>query len=60
MFNLLILISNRVESRTPEATKIEIVVSTINDSQSLIVVTKKFVIDAIGVVNPRDRLQKGL
>ena len=56
MFNLLILISNRVESRTPEATKIEIVVSTINDSQSLIVVTKKFVIDAIGVVNPRDRL----
>ena len=39
LFNFLILISHRGESRTPKATKIEIFVSTTNDSQPLTVVT---------------------
>ena len=56
LFNLLILISHRGESRTPKATKMEILVSTVNNSQPLTVVTKNFVVDATGVLDPRDRL----
>ena len=44
------------DCRTPKATKIEISVSTINDSQSLTVVTNNFVLDATGVLDARDRL----
>ena len=36
LFNLLILISHRVASKTPKATKMEIFVSTVNDSQPFI------------------------
>ena len=46
LFNLLVLISHRGKSRTPKATKMGIFVSTINDSQPLIAVTKNFVLDA--------------
>ena len=35
----------------------EISVSTINDSQPLTVVTKIFVLDATGVLDPRDRFK---
>ena len=56
LFNLLILISHRDESRTPKVTKMEIFVSTTNDSQPLTVVIKRFVLDATGVLDPRDRL----
>ena len=56
LFNLLFLISHRGESRTPKATKMEILVSKINDSQLLTVVTKNFVLDATGVLDPCDRL----
>ena len=34
----------------------ETFVSTINDSQLLTVVTKNFILDAAGVLDPRDRL----
>ena len=37
--------------RTPKATKMEIFVSTINDSQPLTVVTMNFVLDATGVLD---------
>ena len=53
---MLISITHRGESRTPKATKIEIFVSAINDSQPLTVVTKNFVLDATGVLDPLDRL----
>ena len=56
LFNLLILISHRGKSRTPKATKVEIFVSLINDSQLSTVFTKNFVLDATGVLDPRDRL----
>ena len=48
--------SHRGESKTPIATKIVIFVSTINDSQPLTVVTKKFALDSIGVLDPLDKL----
>ena len=38
------------ESRTPKATKMDIFVSTINDSHPLTFVTKNFVLDATGVL----------
>ena len=57
LFNLLILISRRDESRTPKATKMAMIfMSTINESQPLIVVTKNFVLDARIVLDPRDKL----
>ena len=46
LFNLLIFISHGSEFRIPKATKMEIFVSTINDSHPLTVVTKNFVLDA--------------
>ena len=52
---MLILISHGGESRTLKTTKMEIFVSTINESQPLTVVTKNFVLDATGVLHPRDR-----
>ena len=48
------MISHRVESRTPKATKMEIFVSTVNDSQPLTVVIKNFVLDVTDVLDPRD------
>ena len=48
-----ITLSHRSESRAPKATKMEISVSTTNDSQQL---TVDFVLDATGVLDPRDRL----
>ena len=48
------MISHRGESRTPKATKMEIFVSTVNDSQPLTVVIKNFVLDATDVLDPRD------
>ena len=54
---MLILISHRGSSRTPKATKMEIFVSTINDSQPLNVVTKNFVLDVTYVLDPHDTLQ---
>ena len=42
--------------KTPKVTKIEIFVSTINDSQSSTVVTKNFVLDATNVLDLRDKL----
>ena len=56
LFNLLILILHRGESRTPKATKKEIFVWATNDSQLLTVVIKNFVLDVTGVLYPRDRL----
>ena len=56
LWNLLILISHRGESRTPKATKMEIFVATINDSQPLTAVTKNVVLDATCVLDPCDRL----
>ena len=56
LFNLLILISHRDESRTSKATMMEVFVSTINDSQPLTALTKNFVLDAAGVLNLPDRL----
>ena len=56
LIHLLILVSHRGESRTPKTTKMEIFVSTINDSQLLTVVTKNFVLDAIRGLDTRDRL----
>ena len=56
LFNLLILISYRGESRTPKATKMEIFASTSNDAQPVTAVTKNFVLDATGVLDLRDRL----
>ena len=55
-FNLLILISHRGKSRTSRATKMKNFVPTVSHSQPLTVVTKNFVLDATGVLNPRDRL----
>ena len=52
LFNLLISISHRGESRTPEATKMEIS----DVIFSLTVVTKNFVLDATCVLDPCDRL----
>ena len=51
LFNFLILICHRVESRTSKATKIDTFVSTTNDSQPLTVVMKYFVLDATGVLD---------
>ena len=48
------MISHRGESRTPKATKMEIFVSTVNDSQPLTVVIKNFVLDVTDVLDPRD------
>ena len=48
------MISHRGESRTPKATKMEIFVSTVNDSQPLTVVVKNFVLDVTDVLDPRD------
>ena len=56
LFNLLVLISHRTESRTSKATKRDIFVSTINDSQQVTVVTKNFVLHVTGVLHARDRL----
>ena len=41
---------------TPKASKMEIFVSTINDSQPLTVVTKDFILDAAGALDLHDRL----
>ena len=49
--DLLVLISHRGESRTPKATKMEIFVSTINESRALTVVTKNFVLDPVCVLD---------
>ena len=56
LFNLLISISHRGESRPPKATKMGIFVSTINDSQLLTGATKNFILDATGVLDSCDRL----
>ena len=56
LFNLLILISHRGESRIPKATKMEIFVSTTKDSQPLTVVIKNLVLDVTGMLDTRDRL----
>ena len=56
LLNLSILISHRGKSRTPRATKMEIFVSTTNDSHPLTAVIKNFVLHATGVLGPRDRL----
>ena len=48
------MISHRGESRTPKATKMEIFVSTVNDSQPLTVVIRNFVLDVTDVLDPRD------
>ena len=57
LVNLLILISRRDESRTPKVTKMAMIfMSTINESQPLIVVTKNFVLDARIVLDPCDKL----
>ena len=53
---MLILISQTGKSRTPKAIKMKIFVSTINDFQPLIIVTRNFILDAIGVLDPRDLL----
>ena len=53
---MLILISRRAEPRTLKATKMEIFVLTINESQPLTVVTKNFVLDATVVLDPPDIL----
>ena len=53
---LLILILHRGESRAPKTTKMEIFVSTTNDSQPLTVVIKNFVLDATSVLDSCDRL----
>ena len=53
---MVILISHRGESRTPKATKVEIFVSNVNGCQSLTVVTKNFVLDTTGVLDPCDTL----
>ena len=52
---MFLLIWRRGESRTFETTKMEILVSTINDSQSLFIFTENFALDAIGMLDPRDR-----
>ena len=44
------------KSRTAKATGMEITVSTINYLQPLTVVTKNFVVDATGVLDPCERL----
>ena len=55
LFNLLILISHRGESRTPKATEMEIFVLTTKDSQPLTVVIKNFVLDVTGLLDLHDR-----
>ena len=57
LINLPILITHRGECRIHKATKMEIFVSKINDSQPVTVVTKNFVLDATCVLDPQDRLQ---
>ena len=49
LFYLLILVSDRGESRKPKAIKVEIFVSATNGSQPLTVTIKNFVLDATGV-----------
>ena len=51
LFNFLILICHRVESRISKAAKIDTFVSTTNESQPLAVVMKYFVLDATGVLD---------
>ena len=41
---------------TPKATEMEIFVLTIKDSQPLIIVTRNFILDDIGALDPRDIL----
>ena len=56
LFNLLILNPHRGESKIPKATKMEIFVSTTNESSPLTVVIKNFELDATGVLEPCDRV----
>ena len=49
-------VSHRGKLRTSKATKMEISVSTTNDSQPLSVFLKNFVLDATGRLDPHDRL----
>ena len=56
LFNLLILISYRGESKTPKAAKMESFVSTFNYSQPPTVVTKNFVLDVTSMLDLRDKL----
>ena len=56
LFNLLILLSHKGESRTPKASKMENFVSTVNDFQPLTVITKNFVLDTTGLVDFCNRL----
>ena len=53
------MISFRGESRTPKATKMEVFVSTVNDSQPLTVFIKNFALDATDVLDPRDDFKSG-
>ena len=55
LFNLLILISQRGESRTPKATKMEIFVSIINEFQLLTVSQRTSSSTLAGVLDPRNR-----
>ena len=55
---MLIFISHRGESKTPKTTKMEISVSTINDSQPLTIVRKNSVLDATGVLSPSQRFHQ--
>ena len=52
LFHLLILISHIGKYRTPKATKMEVLV----ENFSLTVVTMNFILNAIGVLDPRDIL----
>ena len=56
LFNLLILISHKCKSRAPKATKLEVFMSTTNDSKTLIIVIKNFILDATSVLDSCDRL----
>ena len=48
---MLSLVSHRGESGTPEATKMEIFVSTTDDSQAIAVFIKNFALDATSVLD---------
>ena len=52
LFNLLILISSSGRSRVALGTKTDFYVTTGNDSQSLTVVTKNFILETADVLDP--------
>ena len=53
LFNLQILISHGGASRTPKLIKMDIFMLTTNDSQSVTVFRKNFVLNASGVLDLR-------